>query len=85
MGFALVFGASAALAPEADARATISTFSVVKGDVLVRHATGDLTPAHEGDVVVAGDALQALPPSVASLLRDRGPGEASTPLEMSTA
>jgi hypothetical protein len=30
-------------------------------------------------VVVAGDALQALPPSVASLLRDRGPGEASTP------
>ncbi len=30
-------------------------------------------------VVVAGDALQALPPSIASLLRDRGPGEASTP------
>jgi hypothetical protein len=30
-------------------------------------------------VVVAGDALQALPPSVASLLRDRGPGEGSTP------
>ncbi|HEY3123363.1 MAG TPA: SpoIVB peptidase S55 domain-containing protein [Thermoanaerobaculia bacterium] len=29
--------------------------------------------------VVAGDALQALPPSVATLLRDRGPGEASTP------
>ena len=29
--------------------------------------------------VVAGDALQALPPSVASILRDRGPGEASTP------
>jgi hypothetical protein len=30
-------------------------------------------------VVVAGDALEALPPSVASLLRDRGPGEASSP------
>jgi hypothetical protein len=30
-------------------------------------------------VVVAGDALEALPPSVASLLRDHGPGEASTP------
>ncbi len=29
--------------------------------------------------VVAGDALQALPPSVASILRDRGPGEVSTP------
>jgi hypothetical protein len=29
--------------------------------------------------VVAGDALQALPGSVATLLRDRGPGEASTP------
>ncbi|HLN59503.1 MAG TPA: SpoIVB peptidase S55 domain-containing protein [Thermoanaerobaculia bacterium] len=29
--------------------------------------------------VVAGDALQALPPSVATILRDRGPGEASTP------
>jgi hypothetical protein len=30
-------------------------------------------------VVVAGDALESLPPSVASLLRDRGPGEASSP------
>jgi SpoIVB peptidase S55 len=29
--------------------------------------------------IVAGQALEALPPSVASLLRDRGPGEASTP------
>ena len=29
--------------------------------------------------VVAGDALQALPGSVATILRDRGPGEASTP------
>jgi hypothetical protein len=28
---------------------------------------------------VAGDALEALPPSVATLLRDRGPGEASSP------
>jgi hypothetical protein len=30
-------------------------------------------------VVVAGDALEGLPPSVATLLRDRGPGEASSP------
>lgn len=30
-------------------------------------------------VVVGGDALQGLPPSMATLLRDRGPGEASTP------
>ncbi len=29
--------------------------------------------------VVAGSALDALPPSIATLLRDRGPGEASTP------
>jgi len=29
--------------------------------------------------IVAGTALEALPPSVATLLRDRGPGEASTP------
>jgi hypothetical protein len=29
--------------------------------------------------VVAGSALEALPPSIATLLRDRGPGEASTP------
>jgi hypothetical protein len=29
--------------------------------------------------IVAGHALEALPPSVAMLLRDRGPGEASTP------
>jgi hypothetical protein len=29
--------------------------------------------------VVAGSALEALPPSIATLLRDKGPGEASTP------
>lgn len=29
--------------------------------------------------IVGGDALAALPPSVTALLRDRGPGEASTP------
>ena len=29
--------------------------------------------------IVRGDALTALPPSVTALLRDRGPGEASTP------
>ena len=29
--------------------------------------------------VVGGDAMAALPPSVTALLRDRGPGEASTP------
>jgi len=29
--------------------------------------------------IVGGDALTALPPSVTALLRDRGPGEASTP------
>ena len=29
--------------------------------------------------IVAGNALEALPPSIATLLRDRGPGEASTP------
>ncbi|HKF42995.1 MAG TPA: SpoIVB peptidase S55 domain-containing protein [Thermoanaerobaculia bacterium] len=29
--------------------------------------------------IVAGQALEALPPSVATILRDRGPGEASTP------
>lgn len=30
-------------------------------------------------VVVAGEALPALPPTVTAILRDRGPGEASTP------
>ncbi len=29
--------------------------------------------------IVAGEALAALPPSVAAILRDRGPGEATTP------
>jgi len=58
MGFALVFGASAALAPEADARAAISTLSAVRGDVVVRHADGTVAPANEGDVIVAGDAIR---------------------------
>ena len=58
MGFALVFGASAALAPEADARAAMSTLSAVRGDVVVRHADGTVAPANEGDVIVAGDAIR---------------------------
>jgi hypothetical protein len=57
MGFALVFGASAALAPEADALAAISTLSVVKGDVLIRHADGNVTSANEGEVISPGDAI----------------------------
>lgn len=57
MGFGLIFGASAALAPEADARAALSTLTVVEGDVLVRHADGDVTRANEGDIIVAGDAI----------------------------
>ncbi|HEV8468679.1 MAG TPA: FecR family protein [Candidatus Limnocylindria bacterium] len=58
MGFALIFGASAALAPEADALAAISTLSAVKGDVFVRHPSGDLARANEGDVIVVGDAIR---------------------------
>jgi len=59
MGFALIFGASAALAPEADARAAMSTLSVVKGEVFLRHAGGTVAPANEGDVIVAGDAIRS--------------------------
>lgn len=34
---------------------------------------------HAPGAVVAGEAMAALPPSVTAILRDRGPGEASTP------
>ena len=58
MGFALILGASAALAPEADALAAITTLSSVQGDVFVRHSNGDVARASEGDVLVAGDAIR---------------------------
>ena len=67
MGFALIFGASAALAPEADALAAISTFSAVKGDVFVRHPSGDLARANEGDVIVVGDAIRTGPDALAEI------------------
>src|SRR5256712_12307205 len=57
-GFAMVFGASAGLAREGDARAARSTLSAVRGDVVVRHADGTVAPADEGDVIVAGDAIR---------------------------
>jgi hypothetical protein len=55
---ALGVGSSAVLAPEADARISISTLTVVDGPVLVRHGGADFSAAHEGDVVVAGDAIR---------------------------
>ena len=58
LGFALIFGASAALAPEADALAAITMLSAVKGDVFLRHANGEVERANEGDVIVAGDAIR---------------------------
>ena len=58
MGFALIFGASAALAPEADARAAMSTLTAIQGDVFVRHADGTVARANEGEVIVAGDAIR---------------------------
>jgi hypothetical protein len=58
MGFALIFGASAALAPEADALAAVSTLSALQGDVFVRHADGSVTRANDGEVIVAGDTIR---------------------------
>jgi len=58
MGFALVFGASAALAPEADALAAASTLSALQGDVSIRHADGSVTRANDGGIIVAGDTIR---------------------------
>lgn len=58
---ALALGAvsSAVLAPEANALASITTLTIVEGAVLIRHGDADFSPAHEGDVVAAGDTIRA--------------------------
>jgi hypothetical protein len=58
VGFALIFGASAALAPEADALAAISMLSALQGDVSIRHADGSVTRANDGGVIVTGDTIR---------------------------
>ena len=51
-------GSSALLPSENDALVSTSTLSVVDGSVLVRHAGADFLPAHEGDVIAAGDTIR---------------------------
>ncbi len=58
IALALGVGSNAVLAPEADARVSISTLTVVDGPVLVRHGGAGFSQAHEGDVVAAGDTLR---------------------------
>jgi hypothetical protein len=58
LGFALIFGASAALAPEADALAAVSTLSALQGDVSIRHADGSVTRANDGGVIFEGDTIR---------------------------
>jgi hypothetical protein len=55
---ALIFGSSLALAPEAQALGATTTLTVVRGDVLVRHADGEFVPARDGEVIAAGDTIR---------------------------
>ena len=57
---ALAFGAasSAVLASEQDVVVSSTAVLGTTGPVLVRHAGDDFTPAHQGDVLAAGDMIR---------------------------
>src|SRR5256714_2959583 len=55
---ALALGSSAVLAPEADAYVSRSALTFVAGSVLVSHDGSSFKPAHEGDVIAAGDTIR---------------------------
>ena len=58
VALALAVGSTAVLAPEADARVSISSVTVIDGAVLASHCGADFTQAREGDVLVAGDTIR---------------------------
>jgi len=55
---ALALGSSAVLAPEADAYVSRSALTFVAGSVLLSHEGSEFKPAHEGDVIAAGDTIR---------------------------
>src|SRR5436190_22150646 len=58
VALALALGSSAVLAPEADAYVSRSALTLVAGSVLVSHDGASFKPAHEGDVIAAGDTIR---------------------------
>src|SRR6266566_1977053 len=58
VALALALGSSAVLAPEADAYVSRSALTLVAGSVLVSHDGSSFKPAHEGDVIAAGDMIR---------------------------
>jgi len=58
VALALALGSSAVLAPEADAYVSRSALTLVAGSVLVSHDGSSFKPAHEGDVIAAGDTIR---------------------------
>jgi hypothetical protein len=54
----LGLGSSVVLAPRVDAQTSLTTLTLVDGQVLVRHGDGDFATAREGDVVAAGDMIR---------------------------
>lgn len=58
VALALALGSTAVLAPEADAVVSLSTLTHVEGSVALSHDGFAFTPAHEADVVAAGDTIR---------------------------
>lgn len=58
LALALGVASSGLLTRDADMRASMTTLTGVDGSVLVRHGDGSFAPAHEGDVIVAGDEVR---------------------------
>jgi hypothetical protein len=67
VALALALGSSAVLAPEADATVSRSTLTLVTGSVVVSHDGSEFRPAHEGDVIAAGDAIRTDPDATAEI------------------
>jgi hypothetical protein len=67
IALALGIGSSAVLASEADALASLSTFTVVDGTVLISHRGAEFTSAREGEVLSAGDTIRTGPGSAAEI------------------
>ena len=66
--FAFALGATGALAPEdAAAFGTSSALTNVSGEVLVSRAGQEFAPAHQGDVVFAGDTIRTSAGAVAEI------------------
>lgn len=51
-------GSRVVFATEADALASITTLTLVNGEVLIRHGNGNFVLAQEGDVLAAGDTIR---------------------------